>query len=304
LELYEQALPIRREVGDRAGEATTLNNLALVYGAIGQPKRALELYEQALPLRREVGDRAGEVATLINLAYMFQNMQKYDASLEAFEQSITIAREILYPAAEVAGLAGASVLLYQHLNRKQEAVVYMEQAVAILEETGLPQDAAGNTLEELQQYLATMRQGRPIGQTSNSAATMPAEQLRVDVGNTVTVMTTVQERRAEWRGVIARALQDAQQREADWQIEVEFYTAILALLDGQTPVLPADHPYAPALKEIVDGIAAGGAQGDEMGEEDDRVEMTGRGAAELVKLIDAALAELEAGGKADGPERM
>src|SRR5579883_971350 len=272
LELYEQALPLRREVGDRAGEATTLNNLGMVYRAIGQPKRALELYEQALPLTREVGDRAGEVATLINLAYMFQGMQKYDAALEAFEQSITIAREILYPAAEVAGLVGASLVLYQHLNRKQEAVVYMEQAVAILEETGLPQDAAGQTVEQLQQVLATMRQGKPIGQASSSVATMPAEQLRVVVGNTVTVMTTVQERRAEWRGVIARALQDAQQRGADWQIEVEFYTAILALLDGQTPVLPADHPYAPALKEIVNGIAAGGVQGGQDGEEEEEDE--------------------------------
>ena len=35
-----------REVGDRAGEATTLNNMAGVYRGTGQPKRALELYEQ------------------------------------------------------------------------------------------------------------------------------------------------------------------------------------------------------------------------------------------------------------------
>ena len=62
LEVYEQALPMRREVGDRAGEATTLNNMALVYQATGQPQRALELYEQALPLMREVGDRAGEAS--------------------------------------------------------------------------------------------------------------------------------------------------------------------------------------------------------------------------------------------------
>ena len=266
LALYEQALPIRREVGDRAGEAATLTNLAGVYQDMGQPERALALYEQALPIMREVRDRAGEAATLNGLAYLLQAMQQYDASLEAFEQSITIAREILYPAAEVAGLVGASLLLYRHLNRKQEAIAYMERAIAVLEKTGLPQDAAGNTVERLQQYLATMRQGQPFGQTSSSSATMPAGQLRVVVANTVAVMTTVQERRAEWRGVIARALQDAEQRGDDWQIEVDFYTAILALLDGQPASFPAEHPYAPAWKEIVDGIAAGGVQGDE-GEE-------------------------------------
>ena len=272
LALYEQALPIRREVRDRAGEATTLSNLALVYRAIGQPERALALYEQALPITREVRDRAGEAATLNGLAYLLWDMQQYVAALEAFEQSITIAREILSPAAEVAGLVGASLLLYRHLNRKQEAVASMERAIAVLEKTGLPQDAAGHTVEKLQQYLAAMRQGQPFGQASSSSATLPAEQLRVVVANTVAVMTTVQERRAEWRETITGLLQDAQQRGADWRIEVEFYTAILALLDGQPATLPAEHPYAPAWKEIVDGIAAGGVQGDEGDESDEEGE--------------------------------
>jgi hypothetical protein len=243
-----------------------------VYQAIGQPERALALYEQALPITREVRDRAGEAATLNGLAYLLWDMQQYVAALEAFEQSITIAREILSPAAEVAGLVGASLLLYRHLNRKQEAVASMERAIAVLEKTGLPQDAAGHTVEKLQQYLAAMRQGQPFGQASSSSATLPAEQLRVVVANTVAVMTTVQERRAEWRETITGLLQDAQQRGADWRIEVEFYTAILALLDGQPATLPAEHPYAPAWKEIVDGIAAGGVQGDEGDESDEEGE--------------------------------
>jgi tetratricopeptide (TPR) repeat protein len=67
LELYGQALPIRREVGDRAGEAATLNNMASVYSDTGQPQKALELYEQALLIRQEVGDRAGEAVTLNNM---------------------------------------------------------------------------------------------------------------------------------------------------------------------------------------------------------------------------------------------
>ena len=71
LELYEQALPLMREVGNRAGEAVTLNNMAGVYHATGQPRRALELYEQALLLTREVGDRAGEATTLNNMAEVY-----------------------------------------------------------------------------------------------------------------------------------------------------------------------------------------------------------------------------------------
>jgi hypothetical protein len=40
---------------------------------------------------------------------------------------------------------------------------------------------------------------------------------------------------------------------------VEFFTAIVAILDGQTPNLPADHPYAAAVAAIQAGIAGGAA---------------------------------------------
>jgi tetratricopeptide (TPR) repeat protein len=54
LEYYGQALPIAREVGDRAGEAAALNNIGLAYDGLGERRRALEFYGQALPIRREV----------------------------------------------------------------------------------------------------------------------------------------------------------------------------------------------------------------------------------------------------------
>src|SRR6266566_160061 len=98
---------------------------------------------------------------------------------------------------------------------------------------------------------------------------MPTEQIELIVSNTVAVMTSVQDRRDEWREDIAQMLQNAQQQGADWQIEVDFYTAILALLDGQTPGLLGDHPYAPALRAIQEGIATGGLQSEEAGEDDE-----------------------------------
>ena len=91
---------------------------------------------------------------------------------------------------------------------------------------------------------------------------MPAKQLQVMVQNTVAVLTTMQERHAEWHTTITDALQDAQQRGADWQSEVTFYTAVVALLDGQSLSLPDEHPYAAALAHIRVGIAAGGVQND------------------------------------------
>jgi tetratricopeptide (TPR) repeat protein len=58
---------IRRAVGDRAGEGTTLNNVGLVHHARGQYDQALDNYQRALVITRDVGDRAGEEAILANI---------------------------------------------------------------------------------------------------------------------------------------------------------------------------------------------------------------------------------------------
>ncbi|MDT9298605.1 MAG: tetratricopeptide repeat protein, partial [Arthrospira platensis PCC 7345] len=71
LTYYQQALTISREVRDRRGEATTLNNIGGVYGAIGEPQEALTYYQQALTIRREVRDRAGEATTLNNIGLVY-----------------------------------------------------------------------------------------------------------------------------------------------------------------------------------------------------------------------------------------
>ena len=257
LELYQQALPLRREVGDRAGEATTLNNMGMVYRAIGQPQRALELCQQALPLRREAGDRAGEATTLNNIALVYQAIGQPQQALELYQQALPLTREVGDRAGEVTTLSNIAILLYQHLNRPQDAISKMEQVIAVMVETGLPRDAAGRPLEELQRYLNTMRQGP----SPDGSATMSPEQLRPIIANTIVVMTTMQDRRDEWREAMTKELQDAQQRGTDWQIEVDFFTTVLAILDGKSPDLPGDHPYAQAVVAIQDGIVAGVEQG-------------------------------------------
>ncbi|MGH9879786.1 MAG: tetratricopeptide repeat protein, partial [Pyrinomonadaceae bacterium] len=67
------ALPIQRAVGDREGEATTLNNIGRVYWSLGEKQKAREYYNQALPIWRAVGGRGGEATTLNNLMFLWQD---------------------------------------------------------------------------------------------------------------------------------------------------------------------------------------------------------------------------------------
>ncbi len=96
LDYYQQALVIRREVGDRGGEGNILNNLGLVYNSLGKKSEALDYYQQALVIRREVGDRGGEGITLWNIgAFFFQ--QQYDVALAAFLLAQNVLKEVQSP---------------------------------------------------------------------------------------------------------------------------------------------------------------------------------------------------------------
>ncbi|MBZ0281447.1 MAG: CHAT domain-containing protein [Anaerolineae bacterium] len=258
LELTEAALAAAQGKYQRL-ELEALNNMAMVYSATGQPGKALELYEMALPIRRAVGDRAGEATTLNGLASLLMRMERYQDALPIFEESIALERQVQHYSGEVAGLVGLSLLLYQHLDQPQAAAEALEMGISILERIGLPQDAAGQTPKQLRQLLTAMRSGTNLN--TASANTMPAEQVRVIVSNTVAVMTVVKERHGEWHSQITGALGQATQSQR--QSDMEFFTAVLAVLDGQPASLPEGHPYAAALGQIQAGIAAGGLPDEE-----------------------------------------
>ena len=51
LEKFNEALPIRRAIGDRKGEAITLNSIGVVYQSTGEMQKALEKYNEILPIQ-------------------------------------------------------------------------------------------------------------------------------------------------------------------------------------------------------------------------------------------------------------
>ena len=67
VEPIEEALEIFRRVGDRRGEAVTLNRLGLTQAQIGDEAGALDSYETAVAILTELGDSHGAGRVLANL---------------------------------------------------------------------------------------------------------------------------------------------------------------------------------------------------------------------------------------------
>ncbi|RMF68759.1 MAG: tetratricopeptide repeat protein [Cyanobacteria bacterium J069] len=91
---YEQAIALYREVGDRLGEANTLQAIGDVLQFLKRSTDALANYEQAMGIYREVGARLGEANTLQAIGDVLQFLDRRTDALANYEQAIGIYREV------------------------------------------------------------------------------------------------------------------------------------------------------------------------------------------------------------------
>ena len=76
---------------------TTLNNIGSVHDGLGRPGTALDYYQQALPIRREVGDRAGEAVTRFNIAMVFRGLGRLVEAVAELEVVVVLDRAVGHP---------------------------------------------------------------------------------------------------------------------------------------------------------------------------------------------------------------
>jgi len=134
---YQQALPLQRQVGDRGGEATTLNNLGRVYAALGDKRKALDFYELALPLQRQVGDRGGEATTLNNLGRVYAALGDKRKALDFFEQALPLLRQVGDRWGEVITRWNIGALFLQ-MGEAARAEQELQETVELAETVGHP----------------------------------------------------------------------------------------------------------------------------------------------------------------------
>ncbi|MEU7927705.1 tetratricopeptide repeat protein, partial [Micromonospora sp. NPDC049107] len=114
-----QALPIQREVGDRAGEAITLSNIGAAYERLGDAERALAYYGQALPIRREVDDRVGEAVIRFNVARIHRAAGHLDQAIRELELVVELDQQLGHP--DLASDTAMLDLLREERRRAQDA---------------------------------------------------------------------------------------------------------------------------------------------------------------------------------------
>ncbi|MEB3218957.1 MAG: CHAT domain-containing protein [Nostocales cyanobacterium 94392] len=139
LKTWQQELPIRREIGDKAGEGVTLNNIGEVYRNLAEYPKALDYLQQALAIHRSIDNKSMEGITLNNIGNVYWNLGEYPKALDYLQQALTIAKQIGDKPMEGTTINSIG-LVYKKLGEYPKALKYYQQALAIRKQVG---DKAG-----------------------------------------------------------------------------------------------------------------------------------------------------------------
>ncbi|HEX8473213.1 MAG TPA: CHAT domain-containing protein [Pyrinomonadaceae bacterium] len=124
IEKYKEALRLRRESGDRAGEGETHGALAFAYHTLHEYEQAIAHYREALRIYPD------EPNILYNIARDFVSLSQYAEAVEYFTRALAVNRRAGDRLAEADALIGLADA-YDGLNRYEKSVEYLEQALAI-----------------------------------------------------------------------------------------------------------------------------------------------------------------------------
>lgn len=91
-DLFESALKKYKEIGERKGEGVVLNRIGHIFHARGDFEGALVHFEKALDIFREIRDKSGEGKTLSDIGEAYFLGGDYERALPVLEQSLSISR--------------------------------------------------------------------------------------------------------------------------------------------------------------------------------------------------------------------
>jgi CHAT domain-containing protein/tetratricopeptide (TPR) repeat protein len=135
VEIFTQALSIRKQANDRPGTIVGLNNLAIVYQSMGEPRKALEFLTEISELLKGIGDRAKESSFLNNICVVYENIAEYKKALEFCNQALSIRRE-LNDERGTAPVLNSMANAYGDLGHYEHALDLYTQSQAIYEKFG------------------------------------------------------------------------------------------------------------------------------------------------------------------------
>jgi CHAT domain-containing protein len=134
---FDRAFAVSRAHHHRAGEASALNNLALLDRQQSLHHQAITRLEAALKIWRALGQRNDESASLHNLGSIYTELGHFDEALDLLTSALAIRRERARPDL-VAGTLVEIGWAHYLVGAPNRAARYFQEAVEIYRTSGQP----------------------------------------------------------------------------------------------------------------------------------------------------------------------
>jgi DNA-binding SARP family transcriptional activator/Tfp pilus assembly protein PilF len=132
-----QALALYRETGDQTGQARALGNLGLVDYQQGHYQQATGHHQQALALYRQLGNRAGEATTLNNIGLIELRQGRYQPAAGHFRQVLALGQQTGNPTTQATALANLGLVGLRQ-GHYQRATSDLQRALLLCRQIGDP----------------------------------------------------------------------------------------------------------------------------------------------------------------------
>jgi non-specific serine/threonine protein kinase len=132
---HEEALSIRRALGDRAGVARSLNSLGALAHDQSDHRQSRSFLEESLAIRRELGGQNAIAVSLNNLGVASENEGDYASACALHEESLAIRRGLKDTWGIAGSLSNLGCALHQ-LGEYATARSHHEESLAIRRELG------------------------------------------------------------------------------------------------------------------------------------------------------------------------
>lgn len=134
-QLFQESLAICKEIDDRHGIATNLNNLGLVAMALEKYVEAKLLIQESLSIHKENNNRWGMAICLTNLGIIDGTMKEYRVSKHLFQESLVVLKEIGDQQGIAMNLTNLGVIA-EKLGNYDESKQFHQESLAIFKEIG------------------------------------------------------------------------------------------------------------------------------------------------------------------------
>ncbi|MEF8873309.1 MAG: tetratricopeptide repeat protein [Candidatus Thermoplasmatota archaeon] len=146
LRYFKEANSWKKEAGMKEGDPGALDNIGIIYYDKGELDKALEYHKKCLYIEKKMGDKNGIAATFDNIGIILFEKGKLDESIDNFKRSLQLKNEL----EDKNGLALSHYNLARSYKEKGElnrAIDHLEDSLEIRKDKGLKQQEGESELE-------------------------------------------------------------------------------------------------------------------------------------------------------------